>query len=80
MFGFHVRELAEARQLAVVRRILAPGGRLYQFFQPLDGRTRALAQSLQSALTGQGYRTERVVCNDLQSGPAVCVVARVMRE
>jgi ubiquinone/menaquinone biosynthesis C-methylase UbiE len=64
------------RELEVVSRHLAPGGRLFLPFQPLHATgVRPTIERLAAVLTGHGYRVTGTPTADLASGPAGCVVA-----
>jgi SAM-dependent methyltransferase len=66
-----------ARELAVVGRHLADGGRLYVVDQPPRAAAVApTAERVAGALERHGFAVERVVSEDLGGGTAVCVVAR----
>jgi SAM-dependent methyltransferase len=64
------------RELAVVARSLAPGGRLYVAEQPLAAhRAAATAGRLTRMLDERDYAVDEVRIDELASGRAVCVVA-----
>jgi cyclopropane fatty-acyl-phospholipid synthase-like methyltransferase len=79
VFAFHVAAFwrRPAESLGVVRGLLAPGGALYLFNQPLrgEGEARAFADRLTGVLREHRFLVEDVVLGDLRP-PAVCVVAK----
>jgi SAM-dependent methyltransferase len=77
-FAVHVDlvRAGSARELAVVRRALAPGGRLTLVMQPPGARTAdAFAERAAAALPEAGFRVERVLRKDVAGAPAVAVTA-----
>ncbi len=79
VFGVHFPPLLRgdpARELAVVRRHLAPGGRLLVLFQPLHARDAAPAlDRLRAVLGAHGFAVREVRAGALDGRPLVCVVA-----
>jgi ubiquinone/menaquinone biosynthesis C-methylase UbiE len=79
VFAIHVPVFLRgdpAREIAAVRRRLAPGGRLYVFSQPLDATAdRETAERLRRVLERSGLAIEHVRIDPLERGPGVCVVA-----
>ena len=65
-----------SRELAVVRRHLRPGGRLFVLLQPFTaaGVEPALARQ-REILPANGFAIEREQVDDLDPAPGVCVVA-----
>jgi cyclopropane fatty-acyl-phospholipid synthase-like methyltransferase len=65
------------RELRVVERHLAAGGRFYVMWQPLAGRGEAAetAGRVSAALEEHGFTVGDVLIHDLTSATAVCVVA-----
>ena len=79
VFGIHFPPLLRggpARELAVVRALLAPGGRLHLLSQPFTeaGVEPALAHA-EHVLTTNGFTIERTRVDPLEPAPGVCVVA-----
>ncbi|HWH14602.1 MAG TPA: methyltransferase domain-containing protein [Miltoncostaeaceae bacterium] len=67
-----------ARELAVVRRHLAPGGRVVALLHPHDpSRAPAAAAHLRAVLAEHGLPPVALHVDDLEGAPAVCVVARL---
>lgn len=63
--------------LAMIRRLLAPGGAFYLFFQPVDrSRIDDVTDQAVTNLEGSGFSTERITSQDIKGGPMVCLVAR----
>jgi ubiquinone/menaquinone biosynthesis C-methylase UbiE len=80
VFAIHVPVLLRGephRELAVVRRHLAPGGRFAQPFQPLDpASTEPTLRRLAGVLAAAGFTVEETRVAEPASGRAGCVVAR----
>jgi len=80
VFGIHVGVFARQdpeRELAVIRRCLAPGGRLYLMWEPMaPDEAEATAETLKAALTRHGWSVERVVIEALGRAREVAVTAR----
>ena len=69
-----------ARELAVLRRHLAPGGRLLLVDQPLDpGRAEASGASLAAGLERHGWAVEAVRVEDVPSGRIAGVLSAAGR-
>jgi protein-L-isoaspartate O-methyltransferase len=65
-------------ELEVVSQHLAPGGRLFLPFQPLQAtEVQPTIERLTAVLTGHGYRVTGTPTADLASGPAGCVIGTV---
>jgi SAM-dependent methyltransferase len=80
VFGVHFPPLLRgdpAREVAVVRRHLAPGGRLYVLAQPFTAaQAPGTAEDLAARLRGHGLSVEDVRIDPIGGGaPGVCVVA-----
>jgi SAM-dependent methyltransferase len=68
--------LAPARELAAVRRLLAPGGRLYLFYEPPSpARLERAAGACAEFLRQSGFTVERELRAALPPGPGLCIVA-----
>lgn len=68
-----------ARQVGLVKPLLAPGGRLYVFHQPpTAARNREVIERATEILTGQGFAVADVLCKDMAPAPAICLVAGVV--
>jgi ubiquinone/menaquinone biosynthesis C-methylase UbiE len=80
VFAVHVPVLLRgdpSRELEIVRRHLAPGGRFVQPFQPLDPvTTEPTARRLTGVLEAAGFTVEEPSVAELTTGRAGCVVAR----
>jgi cyclopropane fatty-acyl-phospholipid synthase-like methyltransferase len=65
------------RELRVIERHLADGGRFYVMWQPLAGRREAgeTAERVSAALEEHGFTVGEVLVHDLSAATAVCVVA-----
>jgi len=70
--------LGPARELTVLRRALAPGGRLYLFYEPPSAAQmeRAL-QRCRTFLDESGYAVLDVLRADLSPHLGLCLVARL---
>lgn len=79
VFGIHFPPLLRgdpARELALVRDHLAPGGHLYMLSQPLrEEHVEREIDRLGVVLEQHGFRVESQRVDRLAGGPAVCVVA-----
>jgi cyclopropane fatty-acyl-phospholipid synthase-like methyltransferase len=65
-----------ARELAVVRRHLAPRGAFYLIFEPpVRQKSREIADRLTTILPENGYQIREVLFADLQKVSAVCIIA-----
>jgi SAM-dependent methyltransferase len=80
VFGVHFPPLLRgdpARELATVRRVLAPAGRLYALSQPFSAEeAEPAADHLASVLPRHGLVIERTRIDPLDPSAGVCVVAR----
>lgn len=66
-----------ARELDVVRKLLAPGGALHLFHQPpVTGKTRRIADDASAILREHDYEIEDVRYKEMTPAPAVCIVTR----
>jgi cyclopropane fatty-acyl-phospholipid synthase-like methyltransferase len=78
VFAVHVGAFTrpDAPELAIVRRHLAPGGRLHLVYHPPMSRTaHEVADGLTATLPAQGFAITKRVVRDLASGTAVGIVA-----
>jgi SAM-dependent methyltransferase len=77
-FGVHVPVFARgdpARELAVIRDHLAPGGRLCLAYQPLvPAEAEPTADALAATLRSHGWDVADVRIEDIGSGRTLCVV------
>ena len=80
IFAIHVGVFLRGqptRELAVIRDHLAPGGRFYLAYQPLDpGKVEETATALSAVLETHGFTVVDVLAQDLSSGRAGCVIAQ----
>ena len=80
VFGVHFPPLlrgAPARELAVIRERLAPGGTLHVIFQPFTpDQVDGVIDRVTSGLDANGFRVERVDRRAASPASVVCVVAR----
>jgi cyclopropane fatty-acyl-phospholipid synthase-like methyltransferase len=80
VFAIHVAAFVRGqpeRELGIVRDLLADGGRLYLFNQPLQAqRARELAESEAGVLEAHGFTINAVIVEELTGATAFCVVAR----
>ncbi|HEU0077505.1 MAG TPA: methyltransferase domain-containing protein [Longimicrobiaceae bacterium] len=68
--------LAPARELAVVRRVLAPGRRLYLFDEPPSpARLERAAEACSAFLRANGFAVEQEIRAELPSSLGLCIVA-----
>ncbi|HEX7239195.1 MAG TPA: class I SAM-dependent methyltransferase [Longimicrobiaceae bacterium] len=68
--------LAPARELAAVRRMLAPGGRLYLFYEPPSpAQLERAAEACTAFLREHGFGVERTLRAELPPHLGLCVVA-----
>jgi len=64
-------------ELAIVRKWLARGGRLYVFHQPpAGGEAREIADQTATILGANGFHVEKVLSVGLRPAPMTCVIAR----
>jgi hypothetical protein len=64
------------RELAAVKRLLAPEGTFYLFFDPPSpGQAEPTATKLKANLEIGGFRALRVLIADVGTAKAVCVIA-----
>jgi SAM-dependent methyltransferase len=79
VFAIHVGVFLRgrpARELEVVGRHLAAGGRFYLMWQPLAAREAGeTAERLSAVLADHGFTVREVLVHDLEAATAVCVVA-----
>lgn len=79
VFAIHVPVLLRGdpgRELEIVTEHLAPGGRLFLPFQPLEPtQVEPTIERLTAVLTGHGFRMVGAPTADLATGPAGCVIA-----
>lgn len=65
-----------AEEAAALRRLLAPGGRLYLVHQPpVASKTPRLADETVRLLAAHGFRVREVLYREMEPAPAVCVIA-----
>ena len=80
VFGVHFPPLLRGdpgRELEVVRRHLAPGGRLFVLSQPFGERdVEPGLERLRGVLGAHDFTVERERVDPLSGAPGVCVVAR----
>ena len=81
VFAIHIGVFLRGRpgrELRVIDRHLADGGRFYVLWQPLAGRREAweTAGRVSAALEEHGFTVADALVHDLTSATAVCVVAR----
>ncbi len=68
--------LNPARELAAVRRLLAPGGRLYLFYEPPSrAQLERAAEACAAFLREHGFAVERTLRAELPPHLGLCVVA-----
>jgi SAM-dependent methyltransferase len=68
--------LAPARELAAVRRALAPGGRLYLFYEPPSpARLERAAEACTAFLRANGFTVERELRAEPPPELGLCIVA-----
>lgn len=79
VFAIHVGVFLRGRpgrELAVVERHLADGGRFYLMWQPLAAREAGeTAERLSGVLGDHGFTVGDVLVHDLAAATAVCVIA-----
>lgn len=79
IFAIHVGVFSRGeptRELAIIRDRLAPGGRFYLPYQPLDpGKVEETAAALSAVLENHGFAVVDVLARDLSTGRAGCVIA-----
>jgi SAM-dependent methyltransferase len=83
VFAVHVAAFwrKPAEVLAVVRRLLAPGGSLSLVAQEPgwdEAGARAFAERLRLVLTEHGLAVDEVLIGELEPSPAVCVRSRAL--
>jgi ubiquinone/menaquinone biosynthesis C-methylase UbiE len=80
VFAIHVGVFVRgrpARELAVIREHLAPGGRLHLVYQPLEpSGVETTVETLSAVLDDHGFRVVDVLIGDLPSGRTVSVVSQ----
>jgi cyclopropane fatty-acyl-phospholipid synthase-like methyltransferase len=68
--------LGPAKELAAVRRILAPGGRLFLFYEPPSAaQLERAAEACGAFLREHGWTVERTLRAELPPNPGLCIVA-----
>jgi len=68
--------LGPARELAAVRRVLAPGGRLYLFYEPPSpAQLERAADGCAAFLRESGFAVERELRAELPPNAGLCIVA-----
>lgn len=68
--------LGPARELAAIRRVLAPGARLYLFYEPPSpGRLERAADACTAFLREHGFAVEQVLRAALPPNLGLCIVA-----
>lgn len=68
------------RDLEIIQRALAPGGRLFVIFQPPNSsKTREIADRTVGNLEANGFTIERALFKDLDPASATCIEATVTR-
>lgn len=79
IFAIHVGVFSRGqptRELAIIKDHLAPGGRFYLPYQPLDpGTVEETAAALSAVLANHGFTIVDVLARDLSTGRAGCVIA-----
>jgi cyclopropane fatty-acyl-phospholipid synthase-like methyltransferase len=79
IFAIHVGVFLRgqpAPELQIVKRYLAPGGRLFLFDQPLVAdKARETVETMSAVLDNHGFTVCDALIHDLPSGRAVCVIA-----
>ncbi len=75
-FNVNVFWMDPRRELAAVKRLLAPEGTFYLFFDPPSpGQAEPTATKLKANLEIGGFRALRVLIADVGTAKAVCVIA-----
>lgn len=81
IFAIHVGVFLRGdpvREVEIVKRHLAPGGRLYVVDQPLErGSARTTAKEQAAALDRHGLEVSEVLVEELSSATVTCVIAEV---
>jgi hypothetical protein len=81
VFAIHVGVFSRGRptrELANIKEYLAPGGRFYLPYQPLDpGAVRETASPLSAVLADHGFAIVDTLAETISSGPVGCVIAEV---
>jgi SAM-dependent methyltransferase len=68
--------LRPEKELAAVRRVLAPGARLYLFYEPPSpAQLERAAEACTAFLREHGFAVERVLRADLPPSLGLCIVA-----
>jgi SAM-dependent methyltransferase len=68
--------LGPENELAVVRRVLAPGARLYVFYEPPSpAQLERAAEACTAFLREHGFAVEQVLRADLPPNLGLCIVA-----
>ena len=68
--------LSPARELAAVRRVLAPGGRLYLFYEPPSpAQLERAAEACTAFLRENGFTVEQVIRAEPPPELGLCIVA-----
>ena len=68
--------LGPAKELAVIRRALAPGGRLYLFYEPPSpAQLERAAEACGAFLREHGFTAEQVLRAELPPNLGLCIVA-----
>lgn len=79
IFAIHVGVFVRgdpARELAAIRRCLAPAGRLHLVYQPLRAEELApMAATLSAAIERNGLTVKELLVKELGPGPAFCLIA-----
>lgn len=80
VFAIHVPVLLRGepeRELAIIKEVLEPHGRLYLPYQPLSSaEVEPTAERLTSVLAANGFVVDDVRFGELESGRSGCVIAR----
>jgi cyclopropane fatty-acyl-phospholipid synthase-like methyltransferase len=79
IFAIHVGVFLRGqpgRELAIIKRHLAPAGRFHLVYQPLQPeQAGAVTEQLASVLTEHGFRIRERLRQELTAGTVVCVIA-----
>ncbi|HEV2780561.1 MAG TPA: class I SAM-dependent methyltransferase [Actinophytocola sp.] len=79
IFAIHLPVILRGRpdrELEIIKHHLAPDGRLFLVYQPLDSsQTRAAMTALAETVTSHGFTVAEVLVHDLPSGTIGCVIA-----
>ena len=69
--------LGPADEPTVVKRLLAPGGAAYLFYQPPSiAQVPRVVDGCGALLRSHGFAVETVIREELRGGPGVCIIAR----